>query len=81
MLTGDFLRDSATGAPDRVALIGRGQRLTYAQFDEQANRLANALLDLRLVRNMRSHTSPLPEHHMFRLIVRREASPVSWSMC
>jgi len=48
MLTGDFLRDSATGAPDRVALIGRGQRLTYAQFDEQANRLANALLDLRL---------------------------------
>jgi len=48
MLTGDFLRKSATGAPDRVALIGRGQRLTYAQFDEQANRLANALLDLRL---------------------------------
>ena len=48
MLTGDFLRDSATGAPNRVALIGRGQRLTYAQFDEQANRLANALLDLRL---------------------------------
>jgi len=29
-------------------LIGRGQRLTYAQFDEQANRLANALLDLGL---------------------------------
>ncbi len=48
MLTGDFLRDSATGAPDRVALIGRGQRLTYAQFDEQANRLANALLDVGL---------------------------------
>ncbi len=48
MLTGDFLRDSATDAPDRVALIGRGQRLTYAQFDEQANRLANALLDVGL---------------------------------
>ncbi len=37
MLTGDFLRNSAIRAPDRVALIGRGQRLTYAQFDEQAN--------------------------------------------
>ena len=48
MLTGDFLRNSATSAPDRVALIGRGQRLTYAQFDEQANRLANALLDVGL---------------------------------
>ena len=48
MLVGDFLHDSARRAPDRVALIGRGQRLTYAQFDEQANRLANALLDLRL---------------------------------
>jgi len=48
MLTGDFLRDSAAGAPDRVALIGRGQCLTYAQFDEQANRLANALLDVGL---------------------------------
>ena len=48
MLAGDLLRDSATRSPDRVALIGRGQRLTYAQFDEQANRLANALLDLRL---------------------------------
>ena len=48
MLTGDFLRDSAAGAPDRVALVGRSQRLTYAQFDEQANRLANALLDVGL---------------------------------
>ena len=48
MLTGDFLCNSATSAPDRVALIGHGQRLTYAQFDVQANRLANALLDLRL---------------------------------
>ncbi|MFQ6005787.1 MAG: class I adenylate-forming enzyme family protein, partial [Woeseia sp.] len=48
MLVGDFLRNAATRAPDRVALVGRGQRLTYAQFDQQADRLANALLDLRL---------------------------------
>lgn len=48
MLVGDFLRDSAARSPDRVALIGRGQRLTYAQFDAEANRLANALLNLQL---------------------------------
>ena len=48
MLVGGFLRNSAARSPDRVALIGRGQRLTYAQFDKQANQLANALLGLRL---------------------------------
>lgn len=48
MLVGDFLRDAAVRSPDRVALIGRGQRLTYAQFDTEANRLANALLGLQL---------------------------------
>jgi acyl-CoA synthetase (AMP-forming)/AMP-acid ligase II len=48
MLVGDFLRDSARRAPDSLALIGRGQRLTYAQFDQHANRLANAFLDLGL---------------------------------
>ena len=48
MLVGDFLRDTALRTPRRVALIGRGEHLTYAQFDEQVNRLANALVDLRL---------------------------------
>lgn len=50
MLVGDFLQNSAARAPDHIALIGRGKRLTYAQFDEQANRLANALLDLKLTK-------------------------------
>jgi acyl-CoA synthetase (AMP-forming)/AMP-acid ligase II len=48
MLIGDSLRNSADRAPERVALIGRGRRLSYAEFDEEANRLANALLDLGL---------------------------------
>ena len=48
MLVGDILHNSAIRAPDRVALIGRGERLTYAEFEERANRLANALLDLGL---------------------------------
>jgi len=48
MLAGDFLRNSALRSPHRVALIGRGEHLTYAQFDEHANRLANALVDLCL---------------------------------
>jgi len=48
MLVGEILHNSATHAPDRVALIGRGKRLSYAEFEESANRLANALLDLKL---------------------------------
>jgi len=48
MLVGDFLTNSAERAPDQVALIGRGQRLSYAQFDQEANRLANALIELGL---------------------------------
>ena len=48
MLVGDILHNSAIRAPDRVALIGRGKRLTYVEFEESANRLANALIDLKL---------------------------------
>jgi acyl-CoA synthetase (AMP-forming)/AMP-acid ligase II len=48
MLVGDILHNSAARAPDRIALIGRGRRLTYAEFEQSANRLANALLDLKL---------------------------------
>jgi fatty-acyl-CoA synthase len=48
MLVGDILHNSAQRAPDRVALIGRGKRLTYAEFEASSNRLANALIDLKL---------------------------------
>jgi acyl-CoA synthetase (AMP-forming)/AMP-acid ligase II len=48
MLVGEILHNSATRAPDRVALIGRGKRLSYAEFEKSANCLANALLDLKL---------------------------------
>jgi acyl-CoA synthetase (AMP-forming)/AMP-acid ligase II len=48
MLVGDTLQNSASRAPDRVALIGRNRRLSYAEFEASANRLANALLGLGL---------------------------------
>ena len=48
MLAGDQLRNSADRIPDRVALIGRGLRLTYGEFDRRANHLANALISLQL---------------------------------
>ena len=48
MLVGEILHNSATRAPDRIALIGRGKRLSYAEFEQSANRLANALIDLKL---------------------------------
>ena len=50
MLIGDFLRNSAARAPDRVALVGRGERITYAEFERSANQLANALGGLGLDR-------------------------------
>ncbi len=48
MLVGDFLRKSASRAPNRVALIGQGQRLTWSEFECKVNQLANSLLDLDL---------------------------------
>jgi long-chain acyl-CoA synthetase len=43
MLVHEFLEHSADRLPHKVALICEGQRLTYAEVDAQANRLANAL--------------------------------------
>jgi long-chain acyl-CoA synthetase len=53
MLVQEFLEFSADRLPDKVALIGDGQRLTYAEVEAQANRLANALLAQGLQRGDR----------------------------
>jgi len=42
MLVQEFLEKSADRLPDKVALICDGQRLTYAQVEAGANRLAHA---------------------------------------
>ncbi|MHC5011758.1 MAG: class I adenylate-forming enzyme family protein [Planctomycetota bacterium] len=42
-LTREFLERSADATPDKVALVHGSDRLTYAQVEAQANRLANAL--------------------------------------
>jgi long-chain acyl-CoA synthetase len=44
MLVQDFLHTSAKRTPDKLALVCDGQRLTYTQIDERANRVAQALL-------------------------------------
>jgi amino acid adenylation domain-containing protein len=44
ILVRDFLENSADRLPDKVALICQGNRLTYADIDRMANRLANAML-------------------------------------
>lgn len=41
----DVFETVAAAVPDREAIVWRDQRLTYAQFDERANRLANVLHD------------------------------------
>ena len=43
MLVHEFLERSADRLPDKVALVCDGQRLTYAEVEAQANRLAHAL--------------------------------------
>jgi long-chain acyl-CoA synthetase len=43
MLVQDFLERSSERLPDKTCLVCSGQRLTYAEVDAQANRLANAL--------------------------------------
>lgn len=47
-LTGEILRRTAARLPDKTALVCNGQSLSYAEFDNAADRLANALLDLGL---------------------------------
>jgi long-chain acyl-CoA synthetase len=43
LMVHDFLEQSAQRTPDKVALVCDAQRLTYAQIDARANRLAHAL--------------------------------------
>ncbi|HBB32926.1 MAG TPA: AMP-dependent synthetase [Cyanobacteria bacterium UBA8803] len=53
MLVQDFLEHSADRLPDKVALVGDGQRLTYAEVDAQANRLSHAFKEQGLQRGDR----------------------------
>jgi long-chain acyl-CoA synthetase len=53
MLVQDMLHDSVAGLPQKVALVCDNQRVTYAQLDAMANRLANALLEHGLRRGDR----------------------------
>jgi len=46
MLVNDFLQNGAERLPEKVALICDDRRLTYAQIEQRANRVANGLLDL-----------------------------------
>lgn len=45
LLVNHFLEQSAERTPDKVALICDGQRLTYAEIDSAADKMANALLE------------------------------------
>ena len=52
-LVRDFLEQSADRLPEKIALVCDGQRLTYREVDQLADRVANALLDLGVKRGDR----------------------------
>jgi len=53
MLVQDFLEQSATRVPNKVALVCDQRRLSYRDIDNQANCLANALVSYGLGRGAR----------------------------
>ena len=53
MLVSQFLEHNAERFPHKVALVCDSRRLTYAQIEEQANRVANGLLTLGVARGDR----------------------------
>ncbi len=61
MLIGDMLKRAAKCYPDKEAVVFEDTRLTYAQFNERTNRIANALLDMKVKKGDRvaiiSHNS------------------------
>lgn len=63
MLVNQFLEKSAEKYPDKTALIFEGQRLTFAEIEFQANRLAHAFLAEKLDRQDRVaiFLDPCPE--------------------
>jgi len=52
-LVNHFLEQSAGKFPGKVALIHQGKRLTYAEIDSRANRLAHALKEIGIKRGDR----------------------------
>ena len=46
LLINDFLRRAAKLYPDKVAIVDGANRFTYRQYQERANQLAHALLEL-----------------------------------
>src|SRR6516225_5020347 len=50
----DLAEHAIDAVPDRVALISGDQKLTYAQLEEKANRLAHYLIDQGVQRTTRS---------------------------
>ncbi|HEY4690052.1 MAG TPA: AMP-binding protein [Anaerolineae bacterium] len=45
MLVQDFLENSAARLPNKIALVCDGRRLTYAEINAMANRLAHAMIE------------------------------------
>ena len=60
MNVGELLTNSATQYPDKTAIIFRDQPTTYAELNQRANQVANALIGLGVQKGDRvGHISDL----------------------
>ena len=57
-----LLQRAATSLPDKTAIVFQERRLTFGEWDRQANQVAHALLDLRMERG------PIDKSEAYRLL-------------
>ncbi len=63
----EMLEKTASGVPQKTAVVLGSQRVSYGELDEASNRVANALIDLGLQKRdhvaiLMSYTPELKQH-------------------
>ena len=69
LLVNDFLRRATNLYPDKTAIVDDAQRFSYAEFQERANRLSNALLGLGVRRGDRVCILSPNSHFFFDFVI------------
>ena len=81
----DFARRQAGAQPDKIAFKFEGEEITFAEFDANANKTANALIDFGLKPDDRVGYLGKNSHHYFEILIGASkaggvACPVNWRL-